>query len=136
MNPPALIRMGIATQNIYTVNISDDHELIMFSNPSLVFRIEAQSQPGDYVYQWMVDVEFDRPTVNLMEFTLDLNLYSGQRVNVAYAFATDMGLSQYSAATVIDVPGIPYMIITHSHDYELLFNGVLSVCFCRYMYYL
>ena len=108
MNPPELIRMGIATQNIYIVDISDDHELIMFSNPSLVFRIEAQSQPGDYVYQWMVDVEFDRPTVNLMEFTLDLNLYSGQSVNVAYAFATDMGLSQYSAATVIDVPGIPY----------------------------
>ena len=108
MNPPELIHMGIATQNIYTVVISDDLELIMFSNPSLVFRIEAQSQPGDYVYQWMVDVEFDRPTVNLMEFTLDLTLYSGQSVNVAYAFATDVGISQYSAATVIDVPGIPY----------------------------
>ena len=108
MNPPELIRVDIATQNIYTVDIPDDHELMMFSNPSLVFRIEAQSLPEVYVYQWMVDVEFDLPTVTLMEFTLDLTSYSGQNVNVAYAFATDVGLSQYSEATVIDVPGIPY----------------------------
>ena len=105
MNPPELIRVDIATQNIYTVDIPDGHELMVFSNPSLVFRIETD---GDYVYQWMVDVEFDLPTVNLMEFTLDLTLYSGQNVTVAYAFATDVGLSQYSEATVIDDPGIPY----------------------------
>ena len=108
MNSPELIRLDIANQITYTVDISDDHELMMFSNPSLVFQIEAQSQPGHFVYQWMVDVEFDLPTVNLMEFTLDLNSYSNQSVNVAYAFATDVGLSNYSEATLIDVPGIPY----------------------------
>ena len=45
----------------YEVAIPD--ELSMFDTPSLAFQIEDQSSPGDYVYQWMVDVQFDLPSV-------------------------------------------------------------------------
>ena len=80
-------------------------ELRMFDKPSLVFRIEDQSSPGEYVYQWMVDVQFDRSSVSLSPPVVDLAAYSCRTVSVSYAFATTMGLSEYSTATVIDVPG-------------------------------
>ena len=83
-------------QEIYDVDIPIEIELQVYDNPSLLFRIEDQSQPGEYVYQWMVDVVFDLPDVTMVEYLLNLNTFIGHRVNIAYAFATEQGLSEYS----------------------------------------
>ena len=88
-----------------TYEVAIPEELGLFDTPSLVFRIEDQSSPRDYVYQWMVDVQFDLPLVRLNPPVVDLTAYSCRTVSVSYAFATTMGLSEYSTATVIDVPG-------------------------------
>ena len=118
LSGPDLVR--ISGELHYEVAIPE--ELGLFDTPSLVFRIEDQSSPGDYVYQWMVDVQFDLPLVRLNPPVVDLTAYSCRTINVSYAFATTMGLSEYSTATVIDVPGtvhaqivvflITYMYIT------------------------
>ena len=101
LSGPDLVRI----HETLTYEVAVPEELSRFDIPSLVFRIEDQSSPGDYVYQWMVDVQFDRPSVNLNPPVVDLTAYSCGTVNVSYAFATTMGLSEYSTATVIDVPG-------------------------------
>ena len=86
----------VDNQQIYDVGIPIEIELQVYDNPSLLFRIEDQSQPGEYVYQWMVDVMFDLPEITMMEYLLNLNTFIGRRVNIAYAFATEQGLSEYS----------------------------------------
>ena len=106
LSGPDLVR--ISKELTYEVAIPE--ELGLFDAPSLVFRIEDQSSPGDYVYQWMVDVQFDLPSVSLNPPVVNLTAYSCRTVSVSYAFATTMGLlaiglSEYSTATVIDVPG-------------------------------
>ena len=88
-----------------TYEVAIPEELSLFDTPSLVFRIEDQSSPRDYVYQWMVGVHFDLPSVSLNPLVVNLTAYSCRTVSVSYAFATTMGLSEYSTATVIDVPG-------------------------------
>ena len=93
VSPPVLTRV-VENQEIYDVSIPVEPRV--YHNPSLLFRIEHQSQPGEYVYQWMVDVVFDRPDVTMMEYLLNLNTFIGRRVNIAYAFATEQGLSEYS----------------------------------------
>ena len=95
MNAPVLIRVA-DNQQIYDVGIPIEIELQVYDNPSLLFRIEDQSQPGEYVYQWMVDVVFDLPEITMMEYLLNLNTFIGRTVNIAYAFATKQGLSEYS----------------------------------------
>ena len=40
----------VDNQQIYDVGIPIEIELQVYDNPSLVFRIEDQSQPGEYVY--------------------------------------------------------------------------------------
>ena len=82
-------------------------EASMFDKSSLVFRVEDQSSPGDHVYQWMVNVQFNDDSNNSIAESLlvDLTPYSCRTVNVSYAIATDMGMSEYSPATVIQVPG-------------------------------
>ena len=94
-----------------TYEVAIPEELGLFDTPSLVFRIEDQSPPRGYVYQWMVDVQFDHSSVSLNPLVVDLTAYSCRTVNVSYAFATTMGLSEYSPATVIDVPGT----VDHEH---------------------
>jgi len=101
LSGPELIRI----RGTFTYEVAIPGELGLFDTPSLVFRIEDQSSPGDYVYQWMVDVHFDFPSVSLNPPVVDLTAYSCRTVSVSYAFATTMGLSEYSTATVIDVPG-------------------------------
>ena len=86
----------VDNQQIYDVGIPIEIELQVYDNPSLLFRIEDQSQPGEYVYQWMVDVVFDLPEIRMMEYLLNLNTFIGRTVNIAYAFATELGLSEYS----------------------------------------
>ena len=101
MNPPVLTRV-VDNHEIYDVGIPVEIELEVYNNPTLLFRIEDQSQPGEYVYQWMVDVMFEHtvmygfPDVIMMEYLLDIKTFIGHRVNIAYAFATEMGLSEYS----------------------------------------
>ena len=120
LSGPDLVRI----HETLTYEVAIPEELGLFDTPSLVFRIEDQSSPGDYVYQWMVDVHFDLPSVqysyqevlwfiyifyrtsvSLNPPVVDLTAYSCRNVSVSYAFATTMGLSEYSTATVIDVPG-------------------------------
>ena len=95
MNAPELTRM-VDTQEIYDVGNIVEIENEVYDNPSLLFRIEDQSQPGVYVYQWMVDVVFDFPDVTIVEYLLDLNTFVGHTLNIAYAFATEEGLSEFS----------------------------------------
>ena len=103
MSAPELMPMG--TEGIYDVSLPAEFENDVFKNPSLVFRIENQSQPGVYVYQWFVDVEFDWPHVTMIEFLLDLSSYSGLSLNVSYAFATDEGISEYSESVGVQYTG-------------------------------
>ena len=95
VNPPMLTRL-MDNQEIYDIGSLSEIENKVYDNPSLVFRIEDQSQPGEYVYQWMVDVMFDLPEITMMEYLLNLNTFIGRRVNISYAFATELGLSEYS----------------------------------------
>ena len=95
MNAPVLTQV-VDNQQIYDVDIPIEMELQVYDNPSLVFRIKDQSQPGEYVYQWMVDVVFDLPDITMMEYLLNMSTFLGRRVNIAYAFATEQGLSEYS----------------------------------------
>ena len=109
---------------MYDVVKPEELELFESEHPSLVFRIEDQSQPGEYVYQWMVDVIFELPTVTMMEYMLDLSSYIGQTVNVSYAFATIMSFSEYSESVEIrvGVTGLVspsdsgHLLVTESED--------------------
>ena len=102
MNPPELVRMP---QNMYNVVIPMDSEFELFAVSSPVFRIETET--GQYYYQWIIDVIFEDAdlTVTISEYLLDLYAYTGQKLNIAYAIATDMGISEYSQHTVVQVPG-------------------------------
>ena len=102
MAAPELTRMA---QGIYDVSIPSELEMLTSGSLSLVFRIEDSSQPGEYVYQWMVDVMFDLPEVTMVEFLLDLASYSGRSLNISYAFATDNSLSEFSESVTLQVPG-------------------------------
>ena len=118
--PPVLERVN--SREIYSVDIPI--ELEMYQRPSVVFRIEVQ--PGQYVYQWMVDIAVaSRQDVVIMEFLLDLSTFAGRTVNVSFAFATEDGFSAYSQSTKVDilaavVPVSPsdnvHMIITDSSE--------------------
>ena len=91
---PMLIR--VKKQGYFFI-VSIPSGLEMYVNPSLVFRIETR--PGEYVYQWMVNVTFSLPNVTVMEYILDLSTFVGRTVNVSLAFATETGLSTYSEPT-------------------------------------
>ena len=116
LSGPDLVRIN----GTHTYEVTIPEELGLFDTPSLVFQIEDQSSPGDYVYQWMVDVQFDRPSVNLNPPVVDLTAYSCRTVSVSYAFATTMGLSKYSQATVIDVPGT----VDHEQTMTVSYNSL------------
>ena len=102
MAAPELTRMP---QNIYDVSLPSELEMLTSDSSSFVFQIEDSSQPGEFVYQWMVDVMFDFREVTMVEYLLDLASYSGRSLNILYAFATDMGLSEYSESATVEVPG-------------------------------
>ena len=90
------------SKNIYSIVIPSEVDLYEYS--SVVFRIETEM--GGYYYQWMVDVVFEWPDVSIIEYLLDLSPYTGQRLNIAYALAANMDISEYSANSVVHVPGI------------------------------
>ena len=102
MAAPTLTRV---TRNIYNVTVLSEVEMLTSGALSFVFRIEDSSQPGELVYQWMVDVSFDVPNTTVVEYLLDLTSYSGRSLNIAYAFATNMGLSEFSEYATVQVPG-------------------------------
>ena len=97
MNSPQLTR---DRQNKYNFSLPDELE-----NPSVVFRIETEN--GLVYYQWMVEVEINYVTATMFnDIKLDLSSYPGQRLNIAYAFATpDTGFTSYSESTEVVVPG-------------------------------
>ena len=115
LSGPDLVRI----RGTLTYKVAIPEEFSIFDTPSLVFRIEDQSSPGDYVYQWMVDVQFYHYFVSLNPSVVNLTAYSCRTINVSYAFATTMGLSEYSAATVIDVPGT----VDHEQTMTVSCNG-------------
>ena len=100
MNAPELDKV---TNRLYDVIVPD--ELGMDGYPSLLFRLEDQSKPGEYVYQWMVDVTFALPNITMMEYMLDLSSYSGLSLNIAYAFVTNTSVSNFSDTAEVHVPG-------------------------------
>ena len=104
MNVPVLTRT-MDHQEFYDISIPIEIELQVYDNPSLLFRIEDQSRPGEYVYQWMVDVIFNLPEITMVEYLLNLNTFIGRRVNISYAFATENGLSEYSEPAEVQVSG-------------------------------
>ena len=118
MTAPELTRMA---QNIYDVSIPSELEILTSGSSSLVFRIEDSSQPGEYVYQWMVDVMFDLPEITMIEFLLDLASYSGRSLNISYAFATDNGLSEYSESAIVQIPGTWNQCLL---DYHLFYVAI------------
>ena len=104
-SPTNAPELNKATIRLYDVSIPDELDMYMEEYPSLLFRLEAQSQPGEYVYQWMVDVTFALPDVTMMEYMLDLSSYSGLSLNIAYAFVTNTSVSNFSDTTEVHVPG-------------------------------
>ena len=95
--PPVLTRLG--NQLFYNVEIPMELEMNMFSVPSIVFIIEYS--PGQFVYQWMVDIAIMKE-ITITDYLLDLRNFRGQRrLSVSYAFATqELGLSPYSDSVV------------------------------------
>ena len=122
MSAPELMPLG--SRHMYGFVIPEELELFESVHPSLVFRIEDQSQPGEYVYQWMVDVIFDLPTVTIVDYILDLSSYIGQTVNVSYAFATNTGFSEYSESVemrvglsgLVSPSDSGHLLVTESED--------------------
>ena len=122
LSTPELMPMG--SWHMYAVVIPEELEMFKSEHPSLVFRIEDMSQPGEYMYQWMVDVIFDLPTVTVVEYTLDLSSYIGQTVNVSYAFATNASFSEYSksveirvgVAALVSPSDSGHLLVTESED--------------------
>ena len=103
MAPPQLQRIS---QNVYSLDLPTDSEMGLFSTASPVFSIQTES--NQQYYQWMVDVEFSSPllpVLSIMENLLDLSAFTGRRLSIAYAFATDEGISEYSQNEVVQVPG-------------------------------
>ena len=97
MGPPVLERLNNA--EMYSIDVPAELEL--YNYPSVVFRIEVQ--PGEYIYQWMVDVSISFSSgIFIMDFLLDLSTFTGQPVQVSYAFATEDGFSEYSEATEVN----------------------------------
>ena len=120
------------SQGIYDVSIPSERDMFMEDKPSLVYRIETQ--PGQYVYQWKVEIDYGLPAVILTEFLLDLSAFIGTSVNVSFAYATLSGLSAYSDPTEIVSPsdGV-HRILTNSQD--MAENGALCHASClAYMY--
>ena len=118
MDAPELVPMEF--RHMYTVVIPEELELFESVHPSLVFRIEDQSQPGEYVYQWMVNVIFELPTVTVVEYTLDLSSYIGQTVKVSYAFATNTSFSEYSESVEMRVGVAAFNLSSPSDSGHLL----------------
>lgn len=104
----AYIQQGIYT---YTVGISNDSEIELLGESSPVFHI--QTETGDHYYQWMVDIIIiDLTAVYMENYLVDLSAYLGQRINVSYALATVIGITEYSQNTVVQVPaGILYSML-------------------------
>ena len=121
MNRTSLERIS----GTYLYEAAPPMEASMFDKSSLVFRVEDQSSPGDYVYQWMVNVQFNNSNNNTVAESslVDLTPYSCRTVNVSYAIASDMGMSSYSPAAVIQVPGkISYNSVFH----DLTINNLIQ----------
>lgn len=72
-----------------------------------------QTETGDHYYQWMVDIIIiDLTAVYMENYLVDLSAYLGQRINVSYALATVIGITEYSQNTVVQVPaGILYSML-------------------------
>ena len=102
MNAPELKKVTI---RLYDVILPDELDMYMDEYPSLLFRLEDQSKPGEYVYQWMLDVTFALPNVIMMEYMLDLSSYSGLSLNIAYAFVTNTSVSNFSDTAEVHIPG-------------------------------
>ena len=98
--PPLLTWVG--NKPFYSVEYPLELEMNMFSFPSIVFRIEYS--PGQFVYQWMVHIEFVNG-LTISDYLLDLSSFpEGSRLNVSYGFVTqELGLSPYSDP--VEVPG-------------------------------
>ena len=97
MAPPVLTQIG--NERLYDVEFPMELEINMFSFPSFVFRIEYS--PGQFVYQWMVDVMITNE-ITINDYLLDLSSFSGvNQLRVSYAFVSqEMGVSPYSDAVV------------------------------------
>ena len=74
--------------------------------PSFIFQVEHQ--PGQFVYQWMVDILILVDKITVTEGLLNLSGFQkGSTVNVSYAYVTaDSGISPYSDPTPVKLPGI------------------------------
>ena len=102
MDPPVLTQ--VPGQPVYDVELPMDLEMYMSNNPSFVFQIEHT--PGQFVYQWTVDIAI-LDEITITDYLLDLSTFpSGSRVNVSFAYvSSEMGLSSYSDSVQV-VPGM------------------------------
>ena len=82
----------------------------MYNYSSLVFQLETES--SETYYQWMVNVNFELRDVLVEEYMLDLSLYAGQSLKIAFAIATTAGLSEYSSIAIVQVPGMSIVCVT------------------------
>ena len=102
MDPPVLTQPN---QAVYDVELPMDLEMYMFNNPSFVFRIEHA--PGQFVYQWMVDIAI-LDEITITDYLLDLSSFpGGSSISVSFAYvSSEMGLSSYSDPVQVVLPGM------------------------------
>ena len=84
-------------EEVYDVIIPS--ELDASEYPSLVFRIETQ--PGQYTYQWMVNIDTNFVDATITDYILDLVSFTGRTISVSFAYATLNGFSEYSEAIIL-----------------------------------
>ena len=123
-NGPQLTR-GRQNQYIVTLPV----ELEDYDSPSIVFRIETEN--GDIYYQWMIEVETNFITATLFnDVKLDLASYTGQRLNIAYAYVNpNSELTHYSESTQVVVPGtvLYHSILCIYNVWQISYNFQLNV---------
>lgn len=97
---------------VYTVNVTSFPNDLVMSFTSIVFRIEDQSSPGNYIYQWISEILSDGNNNILQEYKLDLLDYTCRTISVSYAFVTAEGMWGYSDPLTIEVVGKKIIFIT------------------------
>ena len=109
-------------EEVYDVIIPSELETFASEYPSLVFRIETQ--PGQYTYQWMVNIDTTFVDATITDYILDLVSFTGHTISVSFAYAILNGFSEYSEAIIlgdlaidlVSPSDIVHSIVTNNSD--------------------
>ena len=102
-------------REVYNVEIPRELQMDYSSEPpSLVFRIETQ--PGEYIYQWMVNIDTNFPDATITDYIVDLVSFTGRTIKVSFAYATLNGFSEYSEPVTLRLVRHPEVDLVFPSD--------------------